>query len=796
MDIRGLSDAEVAERIARGQVNRAPDTSWAEYREIVLRNVVTLFNALVVPAAVALFLLGEYRGAWAVSAMALINTLIGLVQEIRTKHHLDKLALLTYPKARVLRDGAEQHITASEVVLDDVVLIAPGEAVIADGTLLAVNYLEVDEALLTGESDPVLRQAGERLLSGSLCVAGDGVYRVTKVGSESYAHQTAAQARRYQYSPSPLQHTLNVLIQVLTAVAISLCLLYVALYYMRGFSAAELWQMIAATVTSMVPQGLVLMTTLTFTLGAVRMQKRGALVQRLDAIESMASLDVLCMDKTGTLTTNQFQLVKIRPLKGDEAEARRMLQLFAWTSIDERNKSIQAIRAALGAMDVKAELIEQLPFKSQNRYSAVRVRQGNDEWTLVLGATETLLHRMSAENKADVDAHVRELLPSGLRLLVFAQSTKTGVPLDGALSEGSLTPIAVVALSDELRPDAGDVVNALAEQGIRFKIISGDNPETVHATVRPLGLGFAEETVATGDDFESAADRGAWLEEHSVFGRVNPKQKLDIIAALQKRKYHVGMIGDGINDVLAIKRSNLGIAMGAGTSATKTVAALVLQNNQFALLPETLDEGRLILWNLQRAAKLFLLKNVFTLVLIVVLLGILGADFPYRAQQVTLLNLLTIGGPAFLIMLGRQRATMRLLSGRRGFLREAALYAIPSGLVTGAAALSVWLTASSWASDGVETRRALLLTTLILIGLGNVLLIAEGDRRLFAWSAAALVVYLVVLNIPPLAHFFELAPLAASQWLCVALVGLVALSLCVLARRLALHRAAPLHRSA
>jgi len=368
----GLTAAEVADRVARGQVNRPPASGWAEYRDILVRNTLTLFNALVVPAAVALFLLEDYRGAWAVSGMAVANTLIGLVQEIRAKRHLDRLAILSETKARVRRDGQDVTIPAGDVVLGDVVLLSDGETVVADGAVLTANFLEIDEALLTGESDPVPRRPGDRLLSGSFCVAGGGAYHADKVGGESFANQTSAQARLYRYAPSPIQRTLDTLIRVLTAAAVTLCLGYVALYFLRGFPVTDLVQMIAATITSMVPQGLVLMATLAFVLGAVRMARRGAVVQRLNAVEAMASVDVLCLDKTGTLTTGRLSLDRVEPL-GDGEGVRDKLRLFAHATIDARNKSVQALRDALGPQQKALELVDQVPFKAQNRYSAVRV---------------------------------------------------------------------------------------------------------------------------------------------------------------------------------------------------------------------------------------------------------------------------------------------------------------------------------------------------------------------------------------------------------------------------------------
>src|SRR5262245_48384137 len=383
----GLTSAEVAERIARGQVNRAPSRGWAEYRGILARNLFTLFNALVVPAAVALFLMGDHGSAWAVSAMAVINTLIGLAQELRAKRHLDKLAILAEPRARVRRDGQAISIPAGDIVRDDLVLIAAGDAVVADGIAVESRYLEIDEALLTGESDPVSRRHDDRLLSGSVCVAGDGSYRAENVGGEGFAQRLAAEAREYRYAPTPMQRALDTLIRVLTGIAMVLCGSYVALYYTREFPAENLFQMIAATVTSMVPQGLVLMVTLAFTLGALRLSMRGTVVQRLSAVESMAAIDVLCLDKTGTLTTNRLTLDRVLPIGIEEAEVRELLRIFASASLDASNKTIGALRSALGVEPVEAS--EQLPFKSQNRFSGARVRCRDGERALVLGAFES-----------------------------------------------------------------------------------------------------------------------------------------------------------------------------------------------------------------------------------------------------------------------------------------------------------------------------------------------------------------------------------------------------------------------
>ena len=796
---RGLTAAEVAERTARGLVNRGPRSDWADYRTIAARNVLTLFNALVVPAAVALLVLGDYRAAAAVSGFAVLNTLIGLAQEVRAKRHLDKLAILSETRARVLRDGEARTIPARDVVLDDHLLLSAGDPVVADGTVLHERFLEIDEALLTGESDPVPRRGGDRLLSGSFCVAGEGAFRATKVGGDAFAQQTSSEARRYHHAASPLQRTIDGLITILTALALALCAFYVVLYFVGGQEQEEVWRRVAATITSMVPQGLVLMTTLAFTLGAVRMSQRGAVVQRLNAVESMASVDVLCMDKTGTLTTSRLTLDRLHVLGGPgEDEVVRRLRLFAWASLDEGNKSVQALRSALGPIPpyLTPQLVDQIPFKSQNRYSAVRARSGSEEHALALGAVEALRPSLGDEDAARVEAVWKELLPTGLRLLLFAETGAAS--FNGSLEGVRLTPLALVALSDELRREAGAVLEALAAQGLRFKILSGDNPETVRATVGHLRLPLAREPVVSGDELDKAADRAGVIRDRSVFGRVAPQQKLEIVNTLQAQGSRVAMTGDGINDILPIKRANLGIAMGEGSAATKTVAGLVLENNNFELLPATLDEGRTIVRNVRRAAKLFLLKNVYTLVLIVGALGVFGLPFPYLPQQVTLLNMLTIGVPAFLLMLTKHPPGAPI---RRGFLGEVAWFAGVAGAVMGAAGLVVMLVGTRWYGDE-QTLRTLLLSTLIVLGLGNVLRLvrdrdgrrSKGNGRLYAWTAAALPLYLAVMYVPPLghtqngtplsaAHFFALTALDLTQWGFVLGVAAPALALCLAADR-------------
>ena len=780
----GLTSAEVAERVRLGQVNRTARSDWADYASIASRHLFTLFNAMVVPAAVALFFLREWQAGIAVSSMAIVNTVLGLVQETRAKRHLDRLAILTETKVRALRDGSEREMAASDVVLGDCLLVRTGDTVVADGTVIDAQFMEADEALLTGESDPVRRQAGDRLLSGSAIVAGEGSYRAEKVGGEAFAQNISAAARRYHYSSSPMTHVINRIIKVLSLTAVGLCSLYFLLFALKMIDTDALVLMIAATITSMVPQGLVLTATVSFTLGAVVMSRRGALVQRLNAVEAMASIDVICTDKTGTLTTNRLRLDHIRRLADDltDDELRRRLALFATASVDRENRNIQALRAALEKIrcEMTSErVLDQIPFKSKNRFSAVRIRDGNAERILVLGAPEAL--RMN-------DSAVGDWQRQGKRVLVFAETVGQSC-FEGDALPVPLRHLAVIVLADELRPEAGRVLQALSAQGIAFKIISGDNPETVRATVSHLKLPLALEEVISGPELAKAEDKGNLVEKHSVFGRIEPRQKVEIVEALQKNGHLVAMIGDGVNDVLPIKRSDLGIAMGEGSQAAKTVSSLVLENNDFAMLPETIEEGRTIVRNLRRAGKLFLVKNVYSLILIIVYsAGFLSLPFPYRPQQVTLLNWLVIGIPAFIIALTRERSTS---AAKTSFLREVGSFALRTGIVFGSAGIAMLALAKhAWCFDE-KTQRTMLLSVLILLGItallraltdGNDRPLA-GDKRLRWLALGAVPVYLLAMYWPMSARFFELSELGWQQWLQVLAVAAPAYGLTLLSDR-------------
>lgn len=783
----GLTATEVADLTRRGLVNRARRSAWADYAVIASRHLFTVFNFVVGPTAVILFAYGDWRAGISVTGTALANTVIGLVQEFRAKRQLDRLAILTARKARVVRDGRVCDILADDVVQGELVLVRAGETVVADGTVVSANYLEVDEALLTGESDPVHRHAGERVLSGSICVSGEGGYRAEKVGDRAFAQNVTTEARRYHYTASPITRAANRIITALSVLSLALCGLYVALTLFGVVEPERLFRMIAATIVSMIPQGLVLTATVAFTLGAMAIARRGALVQRLNAVEAMAAVDTICTDKTGTLTSNRLRVESVRLLADDlgEPEVRRRLALFAWASIDRDNKNIQAIRTAVG--EVAVEVLDQLPFNARTRFSAVRVRAEGVERVLVLGAPEVL-----SAGSAGLDATLDPMQSAGLRVLLFAEGEANGAAFEPGVLPAALKLVALVALADELRQDAAEVLKALSAQGIAFKAVSGDNPRTVRATVAPLDLPMSREPVVSGEDFAAAADPVAFVRLHSVFGRIEPQQKVAIVEALQRGGANVAMIGDGVNDVLPIKKADLGIAMGEGSPAAKTVSSLVLETNDFGILPEAIAEGRTIVRNLRRAGKLFLTKNVFSLAFILAYaVGFLGLPFPYLPQQVSLLNWMTIGVPALIMALTRERSTVRQATP---YLSDVIGFALRTGGVFAAAGLTILvLSEHAWGYDE-KAQRTLLLTLLIFLGMTTLWRVFTDGQKLTSdrwllWISLVIVpIYVLIMYWDFTNDFFQLTSFGWLDWGRVAVVWVPAFLLTLAGDRLANRR--------
>ncbi|TBO57457.1 HAD family hydrolase [Streptomyces kasugaensis] len=742
---RGLSAAEVAERVARGEVNDVPVRSSRSTAEIVRSNVFTRFNAIIGVLFVIILIVGPIQdGLFGFVIVA--NTGIGIIQELRAKKTLDSLAVVGEARPTVRRDGVAAEIATSEVVLGDVIELGPGDKVIVDGEVLESDSLEIDESLLTGEADPVVKKPGEPMMSGSFVVAGGGAFTATKVGREAYAAQLAEEASRFTLVHSELRTGISKILKYVTwmmvPTAIGLILSHLFTLNMAG---PEAVRRMVGGIVPMIPEGLVLLTSVAFAIGVVRLGRKQCLVQELPAIEGLARVDVVCLDKTGTLTEGGMDVSELRPL-GDSDPVYIQQVLGALGESDPRpNPSLQAIIDSYPAVG-GWRCTESLPFSSARKYSGAALNGPDGESaTWLLGAPDVLL---PAGDPAL--AEIDELNAQGLRVLLLARSAKE---LDDPEVGRDVRATALVVLEQRLRPDAADTLRYFAEQGVQAKVISGDNAVSVGAVAGQLGLPGADAPVDARRLPADQEEMAKVLEQGAVFGRVTPQQKRDMVAALQSRGHNVAMTGDGVNDVLALKDADIGVSMGSGSEATRAVAQIVLLNNSFATLPSVVAEGRRVIGNITRVATLFLTKTVYS-VLLAILVACWQIPYPYLPRHLTLLSTLTIGIPAFFLALApnRERA-------RPHFVKRVMRYAIPSGLIAGIAAFVTYLLARSYYTgpDALAAETSAATLTLFLTSMWVLAIIA----RPYSWWRIGLVLsmglaFLVVLVTPWLQSFFEL----------------------------------------
>ncbi|SEE53671.1 cation-transporting ATPase E [Streptomyces sp. 2112.3] len=754
----GLTAAEVAERVTRGEVNDVPVRSSRSAAEIVRANVFTRFNAIIGVLFVIILIVGPIQdGLFGFVIVA--NTGIGIVQELRAKKTLDSLAVIGEARPTVRRDGATAEIPTSEVVLDDVIELGPGDKVIVDGEVRESDGLEVDESLLTGEADPVLKKPGDPVMSGSFVVAGSGAFTATKVGRQAYAAQLAEEASRFTLVHSELRSGISRILKYVTwmmiPTAIGLVLSHLLTLGLPGDAAIR--RMVAGIVP-MIPEGLVLLTSVAFAIGVIRLGRKKCLVQELPAIEGLARVDVVCLDKTGTLTEGGLDLHGLRSLDGEQAHLEQVLGALG-ASDPRPNASLQAIIEAYPADDAW-RCTRALPFSSARKYSGAALNGPDGESsTWLLGAPDVLLPP-GDRHLTDTD----DLNAQGLRVLLLARAARE---LDDPEVTRGVRPAALVVLEQRLRPDAPDTLRYFAGQDVAAKVISGDNAVSVGAVAGKLGLPGAGRAV---DARELPGDREAMaaaVEKSAVFGRVTPQQKRELVAALQVRGHTVAMTGDGVNDVLALKDADIGVAMGSGSEATRAVAQIVLLDNSFATLPSVVAEGRRVIGNITRVATLFLTKTVYS-VLLAILVACCQIPYPYLPRHLTLLSTLTIGIPAFFLALApnKERA-------RPHFVRRVMRYAVPSGLITGLAAFTTYLLARAYytgpGSLSAETSAATL--TLFLAAVWVLAIIA----RPYTWWRIALVAamglaFLAVLATPWLQRFFDLRLVGTTMpWTAVAI---------------------------
>ncbi|MCT7352966.1 cation-translocating P-type ATPase [Streptomyces sp. 15-116A] len=763
--VTGLTSAEVAERVARGQVNDVPVRSSRSLTEIVRANVFTRFNAIIGVLWVIMLAVAPIQDSL-FGFVILANTGIGIVQEWRAKKTLDSLALIGEVRPTVRRDGVAAGISTSEIVLDDLIEIGPGDKVVVDGVCVEADMLEIDESLLTGEADPVVKQPGDQVLSGSFVVAGGGAFQATKVGREAYAAQLAEEASRFTLVHSELRSGISTILKYVTWMMVPTAIgLIISQLVVKD---NELKDSIARTVggiVPMVPEGLVLLTSIAFAIGVIRLGRKRCLVQELPAIEGLARVDTVCLDKTGTLTEGGMDVTELRLLDGSEERYVHRVLGALGASDPRPNASLKAIIDRYPAAD-GWRCTDALPFSSARKYSGAALDEGDGRAvTWLLGAPDVLL---DADDPALEETD--RLNEQGLRVLLLARTERA--LSDEDVAEGA-RPAALVVLEQRLRPDAADTLRYFAEQNVRAKVISGDNAVSVGAVAAKLGLEGrtidARRLPADRDEMAEALDEG------TVFGRVTPQQKRNMVGALQAHGHTVAMTGDGVNDVLALKDADIGVAMGAGSEATRAVAQIVLLNNSFATLPSVVAEGRRVIGNITRVATLFLVKTVYS-VLLAVLVVCSQVEYPFLPRHLTLLSTLTIGVPAFFLALApnKERA-------RPHFVRRVMRYAIPGGVLAALATFATYLIARAhYTGEGAldaETSAATL--TLFLISIWVLAIIA----RPYTWWRIGLVAamagaFLLVLVVPWLQEFFALKLVGMTMpWVAVGVAVVAAVTL-------------------
>ncbi len=745
--VHGLSDAEVGARIARGAVNRAATPTSRTAWEILRSNVLTRFNAILGTLFVVILLTGPWQDAL-FGGVFVLNTLIGMVQELRAKRALDRLALVSQPKARVLRADRLLDIAASEIVLDDILELGSGDQVVVDGVMLGALGLEVDESMLTGESAPVPKEPGDEVWSGSFVVAGTGRCRVTRVGAAAYGQRLAGDARRFRVAHSELRAGIDRILRYVTwAIVPTAALLFAGQAAMPAVPLADALLYSAAGVVAMVPEGLILLTSIALALAALRLSRRRVLVQDLPATETLARVDVVCLDKTGTLTEREPRFEALEPLRPHPDALRALAGLVA--AEPKPNATLRAIETACRTErhPVAAAVV---PFSSARKWSAATFEELG---TWVLGAPEVVLAGIPDGDA--VGRRADDLARDGRRVVLLAHTAEA---LAADSLPARLVPTALVLLTEQVRGDAEETLRFFHSQGVAIKLLSGDHPATVGRIASRLGI--AADAVDAKDLPQDAGALAALAETQPVFGRLSPRNKQALIAALQSRGHVVAMVGDGVNDVLALRGADIGIAMGAGAGASRAIAHLVLLDNRFARLPSVIAEGRRVIGNVERLAALFLTKTVYAM-LLALAVGVADVTFPFLPRHLTLVGSLTIGIPAFFLSLEH-----RADRARAGFVGRVLRFTLPAGVIVAGATFAAYALIPGVSRSSLAEARTV--ATVTLFAVATVVLwqvarpVSLGRRVLFGATIGA---FVVVSILPPLRAFFALQPLPAGTWL-------------------------------
>ncbi|MEJ6510700.1 MAG: cation-translocating P-type ATPase [Acidimicrobiales bacterium] len=761
--IEGLSSDDVARRISDGRTNDVPNPTSRTISQIIKANVFTPFNLLLGILLAIILAVGEYRDA--LFGFVLVgNALIGIVQEVRSKRSLDALAVLNAPQSTVRRDGVDLSVASKDVVLDEIIVLMLGDQIVVDGEVLESTNLEIDESLLTGEAEPVDKAINENVMSGSFVVAGSGIMRATAVGADSYAFRLSSEARRFSLVKSELRTGINRVIAIIGWMMIPVALILISsqLATHDGFVPAV--QGSVAGLVAMVPEGLVLLTSIAFAVGATRLASKKVLTQELAAIEGLARVDTICLDKTGTLTEGSLSLSTVEHLGSQTTSTvdPGLVLAAIGASDNHPNPSLAAVVAKYPD-GPGWTLSDSIAFSSARKWSAAQFAE-HGSW--YLGAPDILLdHAASNATLDSARTRMEHYASQGQRVLLLAASPSG---LNGEIPPNGLEPIALVVLDEQLREAAPQTISYFGEQGIAVKVISGDSPVTVGAVATRCGVPGADEPIdarTLPEDQEALADV---LEKHSVFGRVTPQQKRAMVHALQSRGHIVAMTGDGVNDTLALKDADVGIAMGSGSAAARAVARFVLLANDFSVFPSVVNEGRRVIANVERVANLFLTKTFYAVVLAIVV-GLGRFPFPFLPRHFTIISALTIGIPGFVLALSQNNR--RAISG---FLRRVLRFAIPAGVIAATATLVAYLIERN-ADVPLDQARTVAVITLFTIAIWVLAILC----RPMSWWKYLLVIAMVLgfigtLVIPGLRNYFDL-PLPDPRDIATAIViGVIA----------------------
>ena len=787
MEFSGLTAEEVRDRISRGLQNRSSKPKTKTLREIFIENLFSVFNLVILSIIIFLvyfyFTTSDKRlllDSIGILSIAFLNTFLAIYQEIKAKHALDKVNLLLKNEVIVMRDGKEVSLEPTEIVLDDIIKLQRGDQVIVDGSVAYSNHLEIDESLLTGESNPIHKKDNDEILSGSFCLSGNGFYKAEKIGNDSYAAQITEQAKKYKFDLTPLQRKINAIVKILFAVAVILVILEIT-FNKEGFS-IDFIRKISTILISLVPQGLVLMSTVTFAVGVSRISKLGAIVQKLNAIESFSNVQVVCMDKTGTLTQNKLSVHSLHKLSIDRSEdvVKSLLGTYAYLTSD-KNATINAIDVF--EPDKSYVFTDEYPFSSERKMSMIQAKKGNETVTFILGAYDILSAKLEQKYKDETGKLFDDYKLSIYRNVLFGiiNTSETLENLRDSPDSLKIEPLCIVSISDKIRDDVLEAIKLFEENGIKIKILSGDSARAIQEVTNEIGWNVKDSDMISGSDLENISDEDfkKVVLNNVIFARLKPEHKLRIIKTLKKEKIYTAMIGDGVNDLPAIKESDMGIAMEEGSSITKEIADIVLLKNKFSLLPQIFDEGNKIVNTVKSVGKLFITKNFF--VIYITLLSLLFLlDFPLTPRRVSLINIFGIGLPAFMITL-KNTNTERT----KNFMKDLISFVLLSALVIVAAGYTGVYIVEKYHQVSEKDIQMVMLTIMIITNITNyfsiVLPKAEENKLtylLYGFLLLVVYIFFAATNINSgfiylVKQFYEIDFVRSDLWPSIMIISLI-----------------------